>query len=338
MYEIDNSDLELTPEIKAFLVSIGSVQVDLSIELPGHTTTATAGPGAGGTSIFFKSNNRRVRLSINNKSPLYLTENENVATISYRGKPIVRGELEKPLYHCPKQAYITISESCIYNCKFCPVPEIPGDVKDTDTILKMVDEAYSTGELEAVSLTSGVAESPYREVEKTTEIVKQISKRYDIPIGVSVYPTWTSTHDLFEVGATEIKYNVETMDMSVFKKVCPDFDLRHILDSLDEAVNIFGKNRVSSNFLIGLGEDDACVKEGVTFLAKKGVIPVLRPVSPASLQRNEISAKRPGFERLLKLSQMSKDILDKYGLRADRAKTMCVPCTGCDITPHHDIR
>jgi hypothetical protein len=36
-------------------------------------------------------------------------------------------------------------------------------------------------------------------------IVKVLRARYDLPIGVSVYPTDTSSEELKQAGATEIK-------------------------------------------------------------------------------------------------------------------------------------
>src|SRR5665647_3785955 len=63
-------ETELNATKKAELISIGSVQVDKSL-FPDHfKSTATAGPGAGGSSIFLRSGSRRVRLTINDLSPL----------------------------------------------------------------------------------------------------------------------------------------------------------------------------------------------------------------------------------------------------------------------------
>ena len=50
----------------------------------------------------------------------------------------------------------------------------------------MVEEAYATGELKAISLTSGVAVSPKKVVQRTAHIIKQLTREYDLPIGVSV--------------------------------------------------------------------------------------------------------------------------------------------------------
>jgi biotin synthase-related radical SAM superfamily protein len=68
-----------------------------------------------------------------------------------------------------------------------------------------------------------------------------------------------------------------------------------------------------------------------------GVIPVLRPISPHPLRKADVNVVRPKAERLLKLARKTREILDEHSLRADLAETMCLPCTGCDITPHRDV-
>lgn len=68
---------------------------------------------------------------------------------------------------------------------------------------------------------SGIEKSPEDELRKAVEIVKILRARYDVPIGVSVYPTDTSSEELKEAGAIEIKYNVETIDPDIFVKYCP---------------------------------------------------------------------------------------------------------------------
>ncbi|KAF5437440.1 hypothetical protein C5S35_04065, partial [Candidatus Methanophagaceae archaeon] len=44
-------------------------------------------------------------------------------------KELVRGEIKPVLAHCPEQAHITLSERCIYDCKFCSVPKLHGKIK-----------------------------------------------------------------------------------------------------------------------------------------------------------------------------------------------------------------
>lgn len=330
-------DSELNARVKADLISIGSVQVDKSLFPDQFKTTATAGPGAGGTSIFLRAGNKRVRLTINDLSPLRLIQEDDRVVVVKGDDFIARGMLERPLCHCPEQAYITLSEKCIYNCQFCPVPKLQGEVKTSEKVQQMVAEAYATGELKAISLTSGVEVSPEKEVKRAAGIIKQLTRDYDLPIGVSVYPTKDSSAELYSAGACEVKYNVETMDPELFRRFCPDLSLPAVLEALDNAVNIFGKNRVSSNFIIGLGESDETVRRGIERLTGHCIIPNLRPISPNPLRNNAGKVNRPDAARLLRLGNMLRDMLDRQSLCVKKARTMCLFCTGCDLTPHRDI-
>ncbi|MDM7940596.1 MAG: radical SAM protein [Methanothrix sp.] len=328
----------MNAEIKALLVSIGSADINEELLKDAlRTTRPSAGPGAGIESFFFKSGGHRVRLAANKNSPLKVIKCCSDVILIKDGKPIVSGRLEPALSHCPEQAYLTISGRCVYDCKFCPVPRLEGEIKDREEILELVQEAWRTGLLRAISLTSGVESSAEEEVKRAVSVVLALRARYDVPIGVSVYPTETSSEELKHAGATEIKYNVETMDSEIFSRVCPSLSLEHILKSLEKAVLIFGENRVSSNFILGLGESDECVLAGVAKLADMGVIPILRPISPHPLRKGDIDVKRPSPERLLSLARATKKILAEHDLRPDLAETMCLPCTGCDITPFRDL-
>ncbi|OPX65584.1 radical SAM protein [Methanoregula sp. PtaB.Bin085] len=327
----------LTAETKALLINIGSADIDPSLLPADFRTTATAGPGAGGSSFFIRSGDHRVRLSIKPGSSLKVIPWKEGVAIQKEGRIIAYGTLELPLCHCPEQAYITVSERCIFDCKFCPVPKLGGHVKTLDEITGLVETALARGTVRAISLTSGVAESPEKEAQYMTRVVRHLAARFDIPIGVSIYPTATSTEDLRAAGAIEIKYNVETMDRAIFARVCPGLSLDYILSSLEKAVRVFGKNRVSSNFIIGLGETDTCVQEGVETLASMGVIPNLRPISPHSLRKGEIVVERPSAYRLMLLTRINKSALERHGLDVRVAQTMCLPCTGCDLTPQRDL-
>lgn len=333
----DIRDRGLLAETKALLLSIGSADIDPRLLPAGFKTTATAGPGAGGSSFFLRSGDHRVRLSIKPDSSLKVIPWRDRVAVQNEGKTIAYGTLELPLCHCPQQAYITVSERCIFDCKFCPVPKLNGHVKTIEEIVSLIEAAQAQGDLRAISLTSGVAESPEQEVRSMTEIVSRLADRFDLPIGVSVYPTASSSEDLYAAGAVEIKYNVETMDRAIFDRACPGLSLDYILSSLKNAVRIFRKNRVSSNFIIGLGETDDCVRDGVETLASMGVITSLRPISPHPLRKGDMVIERPSASRLLSLTRLNKSALERHGLDARVAQTMCLPCTGCDLTPWRDL-
>jgi biotin synthase-related radical SAM superfamily protein len=326
--------MKMDAKIKAELISIGAVDIDPS--LLGRFTIPTAGPGAGGKAFFFRSGRHRVRLAVDEGSPLRAVKDNRDIVIMKGGKELVRGTIEEELIHCPEQAYITMSERCIYDCKFCPVPKQKGRVKSTEELQALVEEAYRLGKMKGISITSGVEVSPEKEVERAVELVKAL-KKFNVPIGVSVYPTRDSSRLLKEAGASEIKYNVETMDREIYEKYCKKPPLDFTLECLRDAVKIFGKNHVFTNFIVGLGETDETVGKYYEELAEMGVIPIIRAVGVHPLRFGELEAERPTKERLLKLAKMAREILDKHGLDASVAKTMCLPCTGCDLNPHIDL-
>lgn len=325
----------MIPEIKAFLIEIGSIDMDPAILR--HTTIPTAGPGAGKLAFFFTSNNHRVRLSINSSSVLKGKMENDQIVIFKNDKEIIRGFIEEELIHCPDQAFITMSEKCIYDCKFCPVPKLQGKVKSIEEVLEMIDKANISGKMNAISITSGVEKSPEHEVERAVQLITQLRNKYNLPIGVSVYPTEDSTIRLKAAGANELKYNVETMDKALFNKLCIGNNLENILAALSDGVKIFGKNKVCSNFIIGLGETDNSVMQGIEELVSLGVVPILRTASSHPLRIREVIIERPARGRLLSLNRFLRDKLDENGLRADAFKTMCLPCMGCDINPHVDL-
>src|SRR5659263_345984 len=298
--------MKMNAQIKAELISIGAIDIDTT--LLGRLTVPTAEPGAGGKAFFFNPGGRRVRLVVDNGSPLRAVMDNGEIVILKGGKEFVRGKIEEELIHCPEQAYITMSERCIYDCKFCPVPKLNGKVKSSEELLALVEEAFKLGKMKGISITSGVEVSPEKEVERAAELVKKL-----------------------------IKYNVETMDRELYDKYCKKPPLDFTLVCLKDAVKIFGKNNVFTNFIAGLGETDETIEKNYEILAKMGVIPIIRAVGVHPLRFGELEAERPTAERLLKLAKMSRRILDIYGLDASKAKTMCLPCTGCDLNPHIDL-
>ena len=320
-------------ETKALLLSVGTVQL---AEPRREGRASTAGPGAGGQSVFFQSGPHLARLSVVESSPLCLESREAGVAIMMDGREIARGRLAEPLLHCPEQAYITVSERCIYDCKFCAVPKLNGGIKSSQTVLQMVEEAARTGHLQAISLTSGVEVSPQAEAMRVAGIVRDL-KRFGVPVGVSISPFPGVNLILKDAGADEVKYNLECVDPDLFLQVCPGISYQEIMDALQEAVAIFGKNRVFTNIIVGLGETDELLRRSIDELTEWGVIPVLRAVFPHPLRAGEVQMERPSAERLLDNAHYLKAALEKNGLDGAAALTGCYRCTGCDLTPGRDL-
>lgn len=322
-------------ETKARLISAGTIEL---AEHEPFGPASTSGPGAGGQSIFFRSGGRTARLSIAEKSELNLKMLDKGVEIIRGDETIARGELVQPLLHCPDQAYITVSERCIYDCKFCAVPKLCGRVKPGSQVVEMIEKAAATGKLSAISLTSGVEVSPELEAKRIAGIVRDLRARgFEVPIGVSVTPFPGVNRIMKEAGVDEVKYNIETFDQDLFRRVCPGISYMDIKESLREAVSIFGRNRVFSNVIVGLGESDKTMRSGIDELTEIGVQPILRAVYPHPLRIGETDMIRPSAEQLLDLARYLLRALESNDLRGDLALTGCSKCTGCDLVPHRDL-
>jgi biotin synthase-related radical SAM superfamily protein len=186
--------------------------------------------------------------------------------------------------------------------------------------------------IHAISITSGVLESIVEEEAYVLEVVKHLAV-FGLPIGVSIYPTGKTPDLLKDLGVAEVKFNLEAATPELFAKMCPGLDYALIWQVLDKSVELFGKNRVFSNVIIGLGETDAELEACIRELTSRGVIPVLRPLNPVA---GLAGTPRPTVERLKKFFAIHEQALVAAGLDARLAQTMCTNCAGCDLVPGRD--
>lgn len=333
-------EIPMTAEIKAFLLSVGTADIeDEKMVLP--TLKSTAGPSAGSAgSVFITSNGRRIRLNLDKNSPLKIrkiqgSEDEIEIYFSSGPTPVVTGKIEPALAHCPEQAYINLSEKCIFDCKYCSVPILQGHTKTKEETLKIINDAFTKGNVKAISITSGVEKTPEGELERVLELMPEL-KKYNVPVGVSIYSTPGGSEKLKEAGVSEVKYNIEVADSEIFKQVCPGLSETDVFGELKEAVRLFGRGKVFSNVIIGLGETDESVEQMIEKLAEIGVIACVRPIYENDLRKGDCFMERPSKERLLRLFEMQKRVSQKYNLRPEQAETMCSLCSGCDMVPGRD--
>ncbi|WP_421909765.1 radical SAM protein [Methanolacinia petrolearia] len=315
--------------LKAALLEAGTARVTgMPVDL---SDGSHAGPGAGGTgSVFFSFDGIRVRLSIDEDSRVIIEHLGDGKAILRFGDIIQKGVIEPVALHCPRQAYITISEGCIFRCRYCNVPSQTQKIKTPEEVISMIENVADY--IDCISITSGVIGSPAEDEERVLEIIRRV-KRFSLPVGVSTYPLPGTPGRLHDLGVTGVKFNLEAATPELFSEMCPGQDRNLIVSALKDSVVLFGKNHVFSNVILGLGETDdemkACIKE----LCEAGIIPVIRPLNPKSDLRD---FPRPSAERIMSIFEYHKARLEENGLDPKKALTMCVACTGCDLTPGRD--
>jgi biotin synthase-like enzyme len=197
-------------------------------------------------------------------------------------------------------------------------------------------------DVKSVSITSSIPEHPGKTTEDMVYVVRRIRESSNIPIGVEVYTTDFSDIDrLKDADADELKINIQTYDRNIFSKICPGLSYDEILKTIKYGVKVFGKNNVCSNIIIGMGETDENVLEGVGKLAGMGVVTNIRMLRVSrynllSLEKAIGCVKNVLPERLISLALAQKRILERHHLSTS-FRTMCHACTCCDIEPWRDL-
>lgn len=317
-------------ELKARLLFVGKAHIT-GTPADEYIAKSRAGPGAGGAgSIFFSMDGKRVRLGLSDSGPAQIFHQGGGKVILRLDGKEYPGVLEKPGLHCPRQAYITITSSCTFQCRYCKVWKQPGIRRSIDEIESMVESVFP--DIDAISLTSGVLTDVADEEAYAIEVVTRL-QRFHLPIGVSIYPTPKTSEHLKKAGVTEVKFNLEAATDDLFLAMCPGLNRQDAIAALRAAVPLFGKDHVFSNIILGLGETDEDMIRCIEELCRDGIMPVIRPLTPGS---ELADFHRPRPERLLLISRILEKNLRKFGLDPRNALTMCPSCTGCDLIPGRD--
>ena len=108
-------------------------------------------------------------------------------------------------------------------------------------------------------------------------------------------------------------------------------------------MGVFGRGRVTTNIIVGLGESDDDVARCLERLTIMGVVPSVRAVrlnhlnTPRLQQALGHPVETVDPERQLGLASMVHESLDRNGLSAGSMDTMCHACGCCDLEPGQDV-
>ena len=333
---------------KAQLILGGDVLLPKGFVMPYRISRSTAGPGAGKRSAVFSFGNMRVKKGISYDSGEFeLIDNSGSLSLVRNGEVFLDDvKIEPVVFHSPEQAFFNLDQRCIYNCKFCTSPLLKEDATKSLTdekIVNMIHGAMKDHNVISVALTSGVAGSIQETVERMASCVRTVRKEFpDISIGVEPYVN-SAEHlkMLKDAGANEIKINLETPRKDIFEKICPELDHSGILEMLKISVEMFGRGKVTTNLIFGIGETDDDLIGSMKLLASFGCVPVLRAIRLNNINKDNLLSAGiiPDVtkDRMIDLANVQKHILEEYGLTTHTFRTMCFECGCCDLVPFKDI-
>ena len=198
----------------------------------------------------------------------------------------------------PTTAYLLTYRSgkCSANCGFCPQAKTSKSRADmlsrvtwpafpTERALSEIEDSVKRGTIKRVCIQ---ALNYPTVLEDILNLVNAIRLRVRVPISVSCKPLKpTEIQKLMEAGVNRIGIPLDAATKELFNKVKGlmaggPYLWEEQREALREAVKIFGKNRVSTHLIVGLGETEKEMVETIQWCVDSDVYPGLFAFTPVS--------------------------------------------------------
>ena len=240
----------------------------------------------------------------------------------------------------------TVIQTCIRygieeRCRFCAIEEslVAGATTRVKTPAQLAEVAEAAVRLDGVTqmlMTTGTTATADRGARYLARCVRAVLAAVPgLPIQVQCEPPadLRALADLRDAGVTAIGIHVESLDDSVRARWMPGKATVGIAEyeaAWAEAVRLFGRNRVSTYLLVGLGEDADELVAGAHRLVEMGVYPFVVPVRPLAGTLAAADGLRPPPADLVAdvTSRIAAD-LRAAGMFGQDQGAGCAACGAC---------
>jgi biotin synthase len=183
---------------------------------------------------------------------------------------------------------------CVANCGFCPqaqkshgkadmLSRVSWPVLPTEHVLNGIENVARNGKIMRVCLQALNYPKVFKDL---TALAEAIRLRTDIPISVSCQPLNSENIKLLaEAGVERIGIPLDAATEALFdkvkgKSVGGPYSWKTQFKLLSEAVDIFGKGKVSTHLIVGLGETEQEMIWTIQQCADMSVLPALFAFTP----------------------------------------------------------
>jgi len=236
----------------------------------------------------------------------------------------------------------TIYQKCKYwacgeACKFCGIElslkyDTTIEEKNYKQMNEVIAQAKKEGRCNHMTLTSGTDESDDKGVKRYIELLAGIKETYpNLPLHVQVEPLddLTLITKLREAGADTIGIHIEILDKYVREIITPgkaDISFKLFESNWKHALEIFGKNQVSTFILTGFEEPYEDFFSDLEKIVSLGIIPFITPVRSIPGMKD---LPTTSFNILLDKYIRAAKMMKEYGVNPLENKAGCVRCGGC---------
>jgi radical SAM protein (TIGR04043 family) len=242
----------------------------------------------------------------------------------------------------------TVIQKCIrysqsQRCRFCTIEESlhAGDtiaVKSPEQIAEVATAAVRLDGIAQLVLTTGTTSGKDRGAVHLANCVRAVQRAVPhLPIQVQCEPPADLgvIADLKTAGATSIGIHVESMNDVVRQAWMPGKStvaLDYYRSAWAEAVRVFGRNRVSSYLLIGLGDTADEIITAAAELIEMGVYPFVVPFRPlADSLAAADGVPPPSPESVAEVTDRVADLLRQAAMTGADQQAGCAACGACGL-------
>jgi len=247
--------------------------------------------------------------------------------VSY-GSAIGLGLLDRRADVIPKTVYLMVKGDCIGGCRFCA--QAGGEDERLSRVtwpeFELEEVAGRITNQERVCIQclnyDGVFE----------DLLKILGTLPDIPISVSAPPFAREKLEELEKRVERIGISIDAATEEIFGRIKPGYSWEKVWTALQDAIDVFGADRVSTHLIAGLGETEEEMIAVLGKVVKMGATPSLFAFTPLKGTGLE-GAARPPLDYYRRLQVARARIV--HGIGEDEAKnnpdTYTVNgCPGCD--------
>ncbi len=242
----------------------------------------------------------------------------------------------------------TVIQKCIrysqsQRCRFCTIEEslAAGDTiayKSPEQIAEVAAAAVRTDGIAQLVMTTGTTNGKDRGAAHLANCVRAVKRAVPaLPIQVQCEPPADLgvIADLKAAGATSIGIHVESMNDDVRRAWMPGKSTVPLDDyraAWTEAVRVFGRNKVSSYLLIGLGDTGDEIVEAATELIDMGVYPFVVPFRPlADSLAAKDGAAPPDAGMVADITERVATLLRQAAMTGADQEAGCAACGACSL-------
>lgn len=242
----------------------------------------------------------------------------------------------------------TVVQTCVryaepQRCRFCAIEESlrSGATVAAKTPAQLAEVAEAAVWLDGIRqlvLTTGTTAGPDRGARHLARCVRAVVAAVpNLPVQAQCEPPadFSALADLRDAGTVAVGMHIESLDQRVRRRWTPgkaEVPVTAYEAAWDEAVRLFGRNRVSTYLLIGLGEDPDELVAGAARLIDRGVYPFVvpfRPLAGTLARRDQVPAPPPSL--VLDVTSRVAVLLRAAGMTGADQRAGCAACGGCGL-------